>query len=52
MRSLGFSISSAVVMQGPIGANVSKDFPSQLVSGVAGQVRRPCSRAETSIIEV
>ncbi len=42
-------ISSAVAMHGPIGAKVSKDLPSQLVSGIAGQVRRPSSRAETSI---
>jgi len=48
-RSLGSFTSSAVAMQGPIGANVSNDLPSQLVSGVAGQVRRPCSRADTSI---
>ena len=40
MTSLGSLISSAVAMQGPIGEKVSNDLPSQLVSGIAGQVRR------------
>ena len=46
---VGFGISSAVVMQGPKGQNVSKDLPSQLP---AFQVRRPSPRAETSIMPV
>ena len=36
-------------MQGPIGANVSNDLPSQLP---AFHVRRPSPRAETSIMPV
>ena len=41
MTLLGSGISSAVVMQGPIGAKVSKLFPSQLP---AFQVRHPSRR--------
>ena len=51
-RSLGSAISSAVAMQGPIGAKVSKDLPSQLVSGSPARCGGPCSRAETSIMAV
>jgi hypothetical protein len=46
---IGLGVSSAVAMQGPIGAKVSKDLPSQLP---AFHLRRPSLRADTSIRQV